>query len=210
MKNKNQILKMLLTLTIFTNLNILSSNANLLHGYVQKDADNSTSLNNEIAKPDESKANKSEKFPKSNSFPNEYLGTWNCITTVTASSVPIVEIGHKTYSNINFAFDKSQNIIAKWNQPEWTESQSAITSFNNQESQVERTNYYWGENMQGSWATRSKDAFRQVNPNYMMATSEVDQYYQGQYIGRYKTESILCRTTNTISTLSNNYDIAQK
>ncbi len=210
MKNKDSIFKALLSLSLVVILGSSNAESRLLQGYVKKDNTSEFSLNRQSPTLDNTQSKTSVNYPLSNSFPKQYLGTWNCVTTVVNSSVNIVEIGNKTISTIVFQEDKDSNIIANWNQPQWTQSQSNIVAFNDQESQVERTNYYWGENMQGAWATRSKDTFKQVNPSYMTADSEVDQYYQGQYIGRYKTQSVLYKANTDISALNIGQDIASK
>lgn len=210
MKNKDSLFQTLLSLSLILVLGSPNAESRLLQGYVKKDSTSEFSLNRQSPAIDNTQDKTSVNYPLSNSFPKQYLGTWNCVTTVVNSSVNIVEVGNKTISTIVFQEDKDKNVIANWNQPQWTQSQSNIVAFNDQESQVERTNYYWGENMQGAWATRSKDTFKQVNVNYMTADSEVDQYYQGQYIGRYKTQSVLYKANTDISALNVGQDIASK
>jgi len=126
-----------------------------------------------------------------NSFPAGYEGTYHCVTTVVDSGVASVPVGQVMLSEIEFAHGQDGRIIEHWAQPGWTETQSTITSYNDRESRVDRTSYFFGENMQGNWAARTRDQFTQMSPHSIVAKSYVDQYLDGQYLGRYRTTSVL-------------------
>jgi len=88
-------------------------------------------------------------------------------------------------------------VQARWNQPGWVETQTVACSSgkHHDEAKSDRTTYYFGDNAQGSWAARARDQFAQTAPDTITAKSYVDQYIDGQYVGRYRTISVLKRTT---------------
>jgi hypothetical protein len=159
----------------------------LLKGYVNETqtldagADQSTTLNAAV---------------QAESFPSTYEGTWQVHTEVTDSAVETVPSGQKMVSNIDFVRRPDGRVVANWNQPGWTETKVSITSYSTSEAMTDRTTYYYGERMNGSWAARSRDSFTQVEPNKMIAKSYIDQYIDGQYLGRYRTKSVLLRATD--------------
>jgi hypothetical protein len=130
------------------------------------------------------------------SFPSTYEGNWQIHTEVTDSAVESVPAGQKMVSIIDFVRKPDGRIVANWNQPGWTETKVSITSYSTSEAMTDRTTYYYGERMNGSWAARSRDSFTQVEPNKMIAKSYIDQYIDGQYLGRYRTKSVLLRQTD--------------
>jgi hypothetical protein len=130
------------------------------------------------------------------SFPSTYEGNWQIHTEVTDSAVESVPAGQKMVSNIDFVRKPDGRVVANWNQPGWTETKVSITSYSTSEAMTDRTTYYYGERMNGSWAARSRDSFTQVEPNKMIAKSYIDQYIDGQYLGRYRTKSVLVRETD--------------
>lgn len=153
--------------------------ANFLHGHIEEVA----------AAPADIKP--MEEIPATNTFPSTYEGRWYCVTTVTESSVTTVSVGQQTTCEIAFGKSRDGRIVGTWNQPGWTEAEASATAFNKSDARVDRTNYYWGEGNQGAWAARSRDAFKLLDQKSMIAKSEVDQYYDGQYLGRYRTQSTL-------------------
>ena len=132
--------------------------------------------------------------PTTNSFPTSYQGAWYCQTTVVDSTLPAVLQGQVIGSEVVFFLSKDGGIHARWNQPGWVETQSQAITFNGTEAKADRTTYYFGDNMQGSWAARARDQFAQTSPDIISAKSYVDQYLDGQYLGRYRTTSVLKRS----------------
>jgi len=175
--------------------------ATILRGYVSQD--------HELTQADSGAAG-NQKAPsfsvevQSNSFPSGYEGSWHCISVVTDSAVDSVKLGEQIISDINFQRCPDGRVTAHWNQPGWTETESAITSWNSFDSMIDRTSYYFGEKMNGGWAARSRDQFQQTKPDEMVAQSYVDQYIDGQYLGRYRTKSVLRRTANTLDVALSN------
>lgn len=43
----------------------------------------------------------------------------------------------------------------------------------------------------GGWTARSQEHLKLLDPNTMIAESVVEQYLNGQFVGRYKTSSVL-------------------
>ena len=132
-----------------------------------------------------------------NTFPRVYQGNWACQTTVVNSSAPAVQAGQVIASEVTFYPTANGLIKARWSQAGWVETQSVASSFgkNSDEAKSDRTTYYYGDNTQGSWAARARDQFALTAPDTIEAKSYVDQYIDGQYVGRYRTVSILKRTS---------------
>lgn len=139
--------------------------------------------------------------PPPNSFPVNYSGRWQCVTRVVDSAVQTIGVGTEVVSEVCFAEVSDGRVVARWLQPGWTETQASAMSWSAREAQTDRTSYYFGEGMNGAWASRSRDHFLQVSPDRLECKSYVDQYIDGQYLGRYRTISVLTRigTVNTIA-----------
>lgn len=126
-----------------------------------------------------------------NSYPVSYEGSWHCVTTVVDSGVPTIFVGQIVDSDVSFNKATDGKITATWMQPGWTESQASVTTFSNSEARVDRTNYYIAAGLDKSFAARSRDQFSQTAPDAIVAKSYVDQYVDGQFVGRYRTTSVL-------------------
>ena len=169
----------------------LPAQSTLLHGYLEEKA---PTHSDSISGAAEIRA---QEVPLANSFPAAYQGAWHCVTTVVDSAVaavggvPAVTVGQTMLSDVAFVKQPDGRIVAKWNQPGWTESQATITTFSKTDARVDRTNYYVAEGMEQSWAARSRDQFSQTDRDSMVAKSYVDQYVDGQFAGRYHTTSVL-------------------
>ncbi len=135
---------------------------------------------------------------RSDSLPATYEGSWRCATVVTDSQVTAVPVGQRMMSDVEFVRKPDGRIVASWVQPGWTETQSSILTWSPTEGQVDRTNYYYGEKMNGAWAARSRDKFAQIDHNRITSSSYIDQYIDGHYLGRYRTKSVLVRTSSPI------------
>lgn len=134
-----------------------------------------------------------------NTFPMSYRGTWSCETTITESTLGTVIPGTVVHSEIAFVPLGDGRIQAKFNQPGWVDNQTLAVAFNGNEAKADRTSYYFGENSQGQWAARTRDQFRQDGPAVITARSYVDQYMDGQYLGRYRSVSVLRKTGDIAS-----------
>lgn len=157
--------------------------ATILHGYVEEAGSTAP-----IQSDSKSGANEA---PLANSYPTTYAGDWHCVTTVVDSGVATVPAGLTMASDVQFARTADGRITANWKQPGWTETQASVTIFSAVEARVDRTNYYVADGVQGSWAARSRDQYTQIAPSAIVAKSYVDQYQDGQFIGRYRTTSVL-------------------
>jgi hypothetical protein len=63
---------------------------------------------------------------------------------------------------------------------------------------IDRTSYYFGDR-NNAWATHSRDSYSLLEGNKVLATSEVDQYIDGRYVGRYCTKSVLIKVSDATS-----------
>lgn len=131
-----------------------------------------------------------------NSFPYSFTGVWRCETTVVDSGVSSILPGQKSISEISFKHSPDGRTVASWAQPGWTEAEASQVSFSVEKARVDRTNYYWADGVKGAWAARSRDDFTRVSDNQMISKSYIDQYIDGQYIGRYRTTSVLYRISD--------------
>lgn len=136
-----------------------------------------------------------------NSFPAGFEGRWHCVTKVIDSAVDTIMVGTELVSEVNFVRLPGGRVVARWLQPGWTETQASAIKWNENEARVDRTSYYFGEGMNGSWGSRARDQFVQTGSLSMQCKSYVDQYLDGNYIGRYRTISVLTRdgTVDTIA-----------
>lgn len=126
-------------------------------------------------------------------FPESYEGNWRCETVVTDSAVQSVIPGQKVNCEVRFVKDAEGKVVSVWNQDGWAEGQSSVKAFNNLEAQMDRTSFQTSQGGEGMWAARARGNFTQVNGAAIIAHSVVDQYIDGQYVGRYHTTSILRR-----------------
>lgn len=175
--------KLPLTLLVLTLMVSITpdAGARCLHGYLKKDRSSVSTASGAAAN-------------QAASFPSTYEGLWRCQSTVIDSQINIVPTGHKLTSVIRFVRNADGKLIAQWVQPGWNETNTAVQRFSESEAKLERTNIYSGDSA-SNWATRSQDVFTQIDDATMVAQSEIDQYMDGLYIGRYRTESILSRIT---------------
>lgn len=158
----------------------------LLHGHLEE-------LTVKQPAMDENKLNTS---PLPNSFPSNFAGIWRCETTVIDSGVSTILPGQKSISEISFKHISDGRTVATWTQPGWTEAEASQVSFGTDKARVDRTNYYWADGVKGAWAARSRDDFSKVSENKMISKSYIDQYIDGQFVGRYRTTSVLVRISD--------------
>lgn len=160
------------------------ASALVLSGRAEEVTDNTPEVRTDVVKPS---------VLNPNTFPQTYQGAWSCETTVTESTIPTVLPGSQIRSEISFYQTADGRTQARYNQPGWVNNKSLAVTFNGTEAKADRTSYYFGENSQGSWAARTRDQFKQEDANTITAKSYVDQYIEGQYVGRYRSVSILHR-----------------
>lgn len=175
---------------IMISLSATSSQGKLLRGYVSEEQ--------ELSEGRELSSRPLAGSVRSDSLPISYEGTWHCVSRVTDSAVASVSLGQRMISDVEFVRKPDGRIVANWAQPGWTETQSSILTWSTSEGQVDRTNYYYRDKMNGAWAARSRDKFKQVGQDRIEAQSYVDQYIDGHYLGRYRTKSILVRTGSPV------------
>ncbi len=137
-----------------------------------------------------------------NTFPPHFQGYWSCETTITESSIATILPGTKIQSELVFYPTADGRVEARFSQSGWVNNKCLAVAFNGNEAKADRTSYYFGEKIQGAWAARTRDQFLQENDNLITAKSYVDQYLDGQYLGRYRSVSILRRTAGVGSVAS--------
>lgn len=134
-----------------------------------------------------------------NSFPQAFAGLWKCVTVVVDSAVPSVPVGQRVESAVNFEETTDGRVVAKWEQPGWTEAQSSVVPMSQNEVSLERTNYYMDHGLKGGWAAHSRDRYLQLDANRISASSQVEQFIDGRFLGQYKTKSMLYRLNGDLA-----------
>lgn len=187
-----------LSAMLLASANVVPAQGNVLHGYLEHQAQQESAP---AATPAQAPASDSisggVEALVPNSYPTGYQGSWHCVTTVVDSGVATIPTGQVLLSDVTFAKQTDGRVTAAWNQPGWTESQSEVTAFSSSDARVDRTNYFVSKDLDQSWAARSRDQFSQSNRNSITAKSYVDQYVDGQFVGRYRTTSVLQRQPGT-------------
>lgn len=166
----------------------LPANAVLLHGYLSDTTSEQQQRLLNVAKSVDNAA-----IARRDSFPADVQGGWQCVTVVIDSLVDTVPVGQKMVSRMDFVRATDGRVVARFQQPGWTEAQESVTAFSTTQYQMDKTNYYYGDHVNGAWAARSRDRYQLLERNRMIAESEVDQYIDGRYVGRYRTRSSLLR-----------------
>ncbi|MFN8553872.1 MAG: hypothetical protein U0103_20555 [Candidatus Obscuribacterales bacterium] len=188
-----------LSAALMASITLLPAQSNVLHGYLEHTAEQTAPA----ATPNQSSSPAPNSAPSTDSvsgavealipesYPPGYQGSWHCVTTVVDSGVPAIPAGQIMLSDVTFARQPDGRITAAWTQPGWTESTSSVTAFSSTEARVDRTNYFVSKDLDQSWAARSRDQFTQNSRQSITAKSYVDQYIDGQFVGRYRTTSLL-------------------
>ncbi len=186
----------ILSATLLASMALMPAQANVLHGYLEHQAEPQTApIATPNLAPNPAPSNDSISgaietlIP--NSYPPGYQGQWRCTTTVVDSGVPAIPSGQVMLSDVTFARQADGRVTAAWTQPGWTESTSSVTTFSSSEARVDRTNYFVSKDLDQSWAARSRDQFTQTTRQSITAKSYIDQYVDGQFVGRYRTTSVL-------------------
>lgn len=186
----------ILSATMLAMMGLLPAQANVLHGYLEHQAESQTAPNSTPDQapnpaPSTDSISGAIETLMPNSYPSGYQGQWRCVTTVVDSGVPAIPTGQVMLSDVTFARQADGRVTAAWTQPGWTESTSSVTAFSSTEARVDRTNYFVSKDIDQSWAARSRDQFTQTTRQSITAKSYVDQYVDGQFVGRYRTTSVL-------------------
>jgi len=135
---------------------------------------------------------------QSDSFPPSFAGAWKCVTVVVDSAVDTVAVGQRVESKVRFMAQPDGRVLAKWQQPGWTEASEQITRVSDREAALDRTNYFVNHG-EGGWAARSRDHYKEIDPNRIAAYSDVEQFMSGQFMGRYQTRSMLYRVNEDVA-----------
>jgi len=83
---------------------------------------------------------------QSDSFPPSFAGAWKCVTVVVDSAVDTVAVGQRVESKVRFMAQPDGRVLAKWQQPGWTEASEQITRVSDREAALDRTNYFFHAN----------------------------------------------------------------
>lgn len=125
----------------------------------------------------------------SNTFPVTFAGQWQCESIVVSSAVPDVAPGQHIRSYVNFVKSPQGLVSMIWSQSGWTSTLTSLRVKGENHASTRRLNQY----CDGSWTANSRDRYTQVSFDQLVATSRVEQYVNGQYVGTYTTQSVLKR-----------------
>lgn len=167
----------------------IPAQAGLLKGY----------LHTGSTTPDEEATKLHRSMIRDNSFPETFAGLWKCVTVVVDSAVSSVPIGQRVESEVSFVEQKDGRIVARWEQPGWTEAQASVHPMSPREVSLERTNYYMNHGLNGGWAAHSRDRYLQIDANRIAASSHVEQFIDGKFLGQYQTRSMLYRVSEDLA-----------
>jgi hypothetical protein len=127
-----------------------------------------------------------------------FLGKWNMQTIVTSSNCPYILTGTTTESNLEIktlpSKRESVNFLkALWKGGKWANSSGTIKLLNDREAITERvTNFKTTD--RNNWKSILIDHLKLTEENTIHSESIVIQYKNGQFIGEYKTFSILTKS----------------
>lgn len=124
---------------------------------------------------------------------SEFIGTWNMQTVVTSSNSPYILTGTTTESKLEIKAPIKTNSILTglWKGGNWTKSIGTIKLLNNKEAITERvTNIKTNGN---SWKSVLIDHLKLTEDNLIQSESIVIQYKNNEFVGEYKTFSILTK-----------------
>jgi hypothetical protein len=134
-----------------------------------------------------------------NSFPQTFAGVWKCVTVVVDSAVASIPVGQRLESAVNFVQTNDGRVVARWEQQGWTEAQASVVPVSANEVNLERTNYFTESGLRGGWAAHSRDKYLQIDANRIAATSMVEQFIDGKFLGQYQTKSMLYRVSGDLA-----------
>lgn len=119
----------------------------------------------------------------------EVEGTWNCVSKVVDSNCPSIIPGTVVQSFIQFLRNAEGSLVQNWQESGWTPASTPVLKFGN--SQISTSKEATFQNGQGGWTARTQERMKMLNPQTMIAESTVQQYLNGQFVGTYKTTSVL-------------------
>ena len=130
---------------------------------------------------------------------SEFYGKWNMQTIVTSSNCPYILTGTTTESNVEIKpalikKKKGVNLLrVLWKGGKWTDSSGTIKLLSKNEAISERvTNFKTNDN--NNWSSILIDHLKLTEENTIHSESIVLQYKNGEFIGEYKTFSILTKS----------------
>lgn len=116
-------------------------------------------------------------------------GTWNCVSKVVSSTCATVMPGTVVQSFIQYMKNAQGAMVQNWNQAGWTPASSAVLKFNDTSISTSKESTFVSTG--GAVTARTHERLKLVNPQTMVAESIVEQFCNGQFIGTYKTVSVL-------------------
>ncbi|HEY9677634.1 MAG TPA: hypothetical protein V6C76_06475 [Drouetiella sp.] len=185
MKFKSAITTALFTAAIVQST--VPANAMMLQGGVQR----STLVQPQMAQPMLSGAASAEAQRSARAQVLE--GNWTCMSQVTGSNVPGVTSGTVVHSMVQYRPDGAGNMVESWFQNNWTPATSAVVKL---DSAVLTSSRESASNTSNGWTARCHDIYKIVAPNKMIAESIVHQFVNGTYVGDYKTQSVLTKSSS--------------
>ena len=126
-----------------------------------------------------------------------FLGKWSMQTVVTSSNCPYILTGTTTESNLEIKTlpmkREGVNFLkALWKGGKWANSSGTIKLLNEKEAISERVTSF-KTNDRNNWKSILIDHLKLTENNTIHSESIVLQYKNGQFIGEYKTFSILTK-----------------
>lgn len=133
---------------------------------------------------------------------NKFIGKWDIQTIVTKSECPFILVGSTTESNLEIepVFDlrgTKPTFNALWKGGNWTNSTSTIKLLNEKEAITERVTELTTSSSE-KWKAVLIDHLKIQDNNSIHSESIVIQYKNGTIVGKYKTYSILTKSTDNI------------
>lgn len=188
--------------------------ATLLRGYLQTgpqpseelstvEATDSAEFDNDVIIPKRLTSPEATRLHRAmiaeNSFPPAFAGLWKCVTVVVDSAVSSIPVGQRVESAVNFVRTNDGRVVAHWEQPGWTEARANVVPLSDNEVSLERTNYYVTHGPSAGWAAHSRDRYLQIDANRIAASSNVEQFIDGKFLGQYETKSMLYRVSGDLA-----------
>ncbi len=117
-------------------------------------------------------------------------GNWKCVSQVVGSNVAGVAAGSVVESAVKYTRDGRGNLVEYWSQDQWTPASSAVVKLDTDLMTSTHESISPAANG-AAWSARSHDMYKIIAPDRIVAQSIVEQFVNGQFVGRYKTASVL-------------------